>query len=84
MVNIKSLIDKEFQELIDKLINERLTEQEGRVIRFRYGLEWCKKTTLRAIGKKMGITCERVRQLEAKALRKMRHPLSSRHLKEYL
>ena len=61
-----------------------LTEREEKVIRLRFGLEDGKSRTLEEVGQIFGVTRERIRQIEAKALRKLRHPSRSRKLKDYL
>ena len=67
-----------------KDILESLTPRERNVLRLRFGLEDGQSRTLEEVGQKFGVTRERVRQIEAKALRKLRHPLRSRKLKDYL
>lgn len=62
----------------------RLTERERRIIMLRYGLEDGRFRTLEEVGREFGITRERIRQIEAKALRKLRHPSCSRLLRGYL
>lgn len=61
-----------------------LTPREEQVIKLRFGLEDGRPRTLEEVGKKFEITRERIRQIEAKALRKLRHPSRSKTLKEYL
>lgn len=61
-----------------------LTEREERVLRLRFGLEDGRSRTLEEVGKEFDVTRERIRQIEAKALRKLRHPSRSRKLKDYL
>ncbi len=61
-----------------------LTEREEKVIRLRFGLDDGKSKTLEEVGQIFGVTRERIRQIEAKALRKLRHPSRSRKLKDYI
>ena len=61
-----------------------LTEREQKVLTLRFGLEDGRARTLEEVGKEFNVTRERIRQLEAKALRKLRHPSRSRKLKDYL
>ena len=63
---------------------DRLTERERRIIVLRYGLDDGQFRTLEEVGREFGITRERIRQIEAKALRKLRHPQYSRQLRGYL
>ncbi len=65
-------------------VMETLTEREQKVIRLRYGLGDGRPRTLEEVGKEFHVTRERIRQIEAKALRKLRHPSRSRVLKDYL
>ncbi len=65
-------------------ILEGLTERERKVLIMRFGLEDGMSRTLEDVGKEFNVTRERVRQIEAKALRKLRHPLRSRKLRDYL
>ena len=68
---------------LDKVLNE-LTDRERKVLLLRFGLEDGRARTLEEVGKEFNVTRERIRQIEAKALRKLRHPSRSRKLKDYL
>ena len=70
------------QQLITVL--DTLTPREEKVLRLRYGIDDGKTRTLEEVGKEFNVTRERIRQIEAKALRKLRHPSRSKKLKEYL
>ena len=70
------------QQLISIL--DTLTPREEKVLRLRYGIDDGKPRTLEEVGKEFNVTRERIRQIEAKALRKLRHPSRSKKLKEYL
>ncbi|HOP52702.1 MAG TPA: sigma-70 family RNA polymerase sigma factor, partial [Synergistales bacterium] len=63
---------------------EELTEREKEVLRLRFGLEDGHPYTLEEVGKRFGVTRERIRQIEAKALRKLRHPSRSKKLRDFL
>lgn len=63
---------------------ETLTPREAKVLRLRFGLDDGKARTLEEVGKEFDVTRERIRQIEAKALRKLRHPSRSKKLKDYL
>jgi RNA polymerase primary sigma factor len=63
---------------------EGLTQRERRVLQLRFGLEDGRTRTLEEVGREFNVTRERIRQIEAKALRKLRHPSRSRKLKDYL
>jgi len=71
------------KEQIDKVLDE-LTEREKRVLQLRFGLGDGHARTLEEVGKEFSVTRERIRQIEGKALRKLRHPSRSRKLKGYL
>ena len=73
--------------LLKEQLNEvlgTLTEREQKVLRLRFGLDDGRARTLEEVGKEFNVTRERIRQIEAKALRKLRHPSRSRKLKDYL
>ncbi len=63
---------------------ETLPPREARILRLRFGLENGRTYTLEEVGEKFGLTRERIRQIESKALRRLRHPRRARQLKEYL
>lgn len=68
---------------LDEVLTE-LTDREERVIRLRYGLDDGRNHTLEEVGKEFGVTRERIRQIEAKAIKKLRHPARSKQLRDYL
>ncbi|MBO8128647.1 MAG: RNA polymerase sigma factor RpoD [Peptococcaceae bacterium] len=73
--------------LLREQLNEvlkTLTEREQRVLRLRFGLDDGRARTLEEVGQQFGVTRERIRQIEAKTLRKLRHPSRSKKLKDYL
>ncbi|MEJ6952031.1 RNA polymerase sigma factor RpoD [Natronospora cellulosivora (SeqCode)] len=71
------------KEQLDDVL-DTLTEREKRVLELRFGIEDGRPRTLEEVGKEFGVTRERIRQIEAKALRKLRHPSRSKKLKDYL
>ena len=75
-----------FTMLKEQLINvlDTLTPREEKVLRLRFGLDDGRARTLEEVGKEFNVTRERIRQIEAKALRKLRHPSRSKKLKDYL
>ncbi len=74
-----TLLKEQLVEVLDTL-----TEREQKVLRLRFGLDDGRARTLEEVGKEFNVTRERIRQIEAKALRKLRHPSRSRKLKDYL
>jgi RNA polymerase primary sigma factor len=73
------LLKEQLEEVLDTL-----TEREQRVLRLRFGLDDGRARTLEEVGQVFGVTRERIRQIEAKALRKLRHPSRSKKLKDFL
>jgi len=73
------MLKEQIQEVLDTL-----TERESRVLQLRFGLEDGRSRTLEEVGREFGVTRERIRQIEAKALRKLRHPTRSRRLRDFL
>jgi RNA polymerase primary sigma factor len=71
------------REQVDDVLGS-LTERERRVLELRFGLDTGRSRTLEEVGKEFNVTRERIRQIEAKALRKLRHPSRSKKLKDYL
>jgi RNA polymerase primary sigma factor len=71
------------KETIDEVLSS-LNARERRVLQLRFGLEDGRSRTLEEVGQEFGVTRERIRQIEAKALRKLRHPSRSKKLKDYL
>src|SRR5574344_1874742 len=71
------------REQLDEVM-KTLTPREAKVLRLRFGLDDGKARTLEEVGKQFNVTRERIRQIEAKALRKLRHPSRSKKLKEYM
>ena len=74
-----TILREKIEELLDVL-----TPREKNVLRLRFGLEDGRARTLEEVGKSFNVTRERIRQIEAKALRKLRHPARSKKLKDFL
>ena len=75
----QTLLKEQLDEVLDTL-----TEREQKVLRLRFGMDDGRARTLEEVGKEFDVTLERIRQIEAKALRKLRHPSRSRKLRDYL
>ena len=73
------MLKKQLDEVLDSL-----TDREKRILELRFGIEDGRDRTLEEVGKEFGVTRERIRQIEAKALRKLRHPSRSNKLKNYV
>jgi RNA polymerase primary sigma factor len=80
---IESTYAKLLREKIEEVL-DTLPPREARILRLRFGLENGHNYTLEEVGEKFGLTRERIRQIESKALRRLRHPRRSRQLREYL
>jgi RNA polymerase primary sigma factor len=78
-----AVININLKEMTEQVLN-MLTPREERVIKMRFGLEDGTEHTLEEVGQAFGVTRERIRQIEAKALRKLRHPSRSRQLRAFL
>jgi RNA polymerase primary sigma factor len=74
-----NLLREKVQHVLDTL-----PPREARILRLRFGLENGRAYTLEEVGQKFGLTRERIRQIESKALRRLRHPRRARQLKDYL
>lgn len=80
---MQSAYDKLLREKVEAVL-DTLPPREARILRLRFGLENGHTYTLEEVGQKFGLTRERIRQIESKALHRLRHPRRSRQLKEYL
>lgn len=80
---IESTYSKLLREKIEEVL-DTLPPREARILRLRFGLENGHNYTLEEVGNKFGLTRERIRQIESKALRRLRHPRRSRQLRDYL
>jgi len=80
---IQSAYTKLLREKVEEVL-ETLPPREARILRLRFGLENGRTYTLEEVGQKFGLTRERIRQIESKALRRLRHPRRARQLHEYL
>ena len=80
---IQSAYNNMLQEKVDEVLGT-LSPREARILRLRFGLDNGRIYTLEEVGQKFGLTRERIRQIEGKALRRLRHPRRARQLKDYL
>lgn len=78
-----STANRMLKEDIERVL-QTLTDREAKVVRMRFGLNSSRPMTLEEVGKKFGVTRERIRQIEAKALRKLRHPSMRKRLQDFL
>ena len=82
-----TIAELKYQKLLREQLEEvmkTLTPREAKVLKLRFGLEDGKSRTLAEVGREFNVTRERIRQIEAKALRKLRHPSRSKKLKDYM
>ncbi|WDU47293.1 RNA polymerase sigma factor RpoD [Taylorella equigenitalis] len=79
----EAALQRSMSEVFDEVINS-LTQREGKVLRMRFGIGMSSDQTLEEVGKQFDVTRERIRQIEAKALRKLRHPSRADKLKSFL
>lgn len=77
------VVDREMRRALETVI-ETLTQREKQILRLRFGLDDGNPRTLEEIGRKFNVTRERIRQIEAKALRKLRHPSRAKKIRDYL
>lgn len=83
-LSIEEIVSEKFlREELERVLNT-LTDREQTILRLRYGMDDGRERTLEEVGKYFNVTRERVRQIEAKALRKLRHPSRSRKLKDFI
>ena len=75
----KRLLKENIEEVLSAL-----TDREAKVLKMRFGLNGARPMTLEEVGQKFGVTRERIRQIEAKALRKLKHPSKRKMLQDYL
>ena len=85
--SVLSVEDEVAARVLGETLNEilgTLTERQRKVLELRFGINDGKERTLEEVGQVFGVTRERIRQIEAKALRKLRHPSRSRKIKDFL
>ncbi|MGU9951403.1 MAG: RNA polymerase sigma factor RpoD [Gammaproteobacteria bacterium WSBS_2016_MAG_OTU1] len=78
------LLGKDFNEFLEKILKEVLSPREAQVLCMRYGIDTRSEFTLEEVGRQLDVTRERIRQIEAKALRKLRNPSRLKKLQEYI
>ncbi len=84
LMSVEEMVEQaDLRRIIDSVL-ATLTEREERIIRLRYGLDDGRKRTLEEVGQEFHVTRERIRQIEAKALRKLRHPSRARKIKGFI
>ena len=79
----KTVMDRMLKKAVEDVLHT-LNEREARVLELRFGLEEGRSRTLEEVGRNFGVTRERIRHIEAKALRKLRHPNRSKKLRDFL
>ena len=80
---LDSAIQENLKETTTRVLSS-LTPREERVLRMRFGIDMNTDHTLEEVGRQFSVTRERIRQIEAKALRKLRHPARSEHLRSFI
>jgi RNA polymerase primary sigma factor len=80
----ESAVNAAIREVVEELLDNGLTAREAKVLRMRFGIGMNTDHTLEEVGKQFDVTRERIRQIEAKALRKLRHPSRSERLKSFV
>jgi len=81
---IDAAVNASLRDVCKDVLDDTLTPREAKVLRMRFGIEMNTDHTLEEVGKQFDITRERIRQIEAKALRKLRHPSRSEKLRSFL
>ena len=79
----QTVYEKMLREKVEEVLST-LSPREARILRMRFGLDHDRPYTLEEVGQKFGLTRERIRQIEGKALRRLRHPCRARILREYV
>ena len=79
-----SAVNAAIREVVEELLDNGLTAREAKVLRMRFGIGMNTDHTLEEVGKQFDVTRERIRQIEAKALRKLRHPSRSERLRSFV